>query len=180
MGFGIVWVLYFVYLTWNIGVSPPQPLEPGSVKHLFTGRVAEIGPIAGGAFLQRDFGRIDGLVVFLWGDLIFEWVAFAKIPSGEFSSGFLEPKMARTLQNIWSWMTDLMCLVVSGPILKATEDMEVLTACDSLGGNGGYLGGEKAPKIPMSLDSETKNWWFVDVFPFPKWAFSGSSRSFGM
>ena len=31
---------------------------------------------------------------------------------------------------------------------------------------------------PPKTNMEAKNWWFVDVFPFAKRVFSGSSRSF--
>ena len=69
------------------------------------------------------------LVVFLWGDLIFEWVAFAKIPSlGEFSSGFLEPKMAKTGWQIWCALLFFpqKSFLRRFPVLKATEDMDSL------------------------------------------------------
>ena len=162
-----------------VGVSPPQPLEPSDLHRKSCWNWANYWWRVSSTRLWKNWWTCCLFVG--WSDLWvgavcenpFRWV-FVRISwtqNGKNTSEYLE------LDDKFDVLS---CFLGYFPILKATEDMEVLTACDSLGGNGGYLGGEKAPKILMSLDSETKNWWFVDVFPFPKWAFSGSSRSFGM
>ena len=71
MGFGIVWVLYFVYLTRNIGVSPPQPLEPGSAQE----ELLRLGQLLVARFFNETLEELMNLLTCClfagWSDL---WV----------------------------------------------------------------------------------------------------------
>ncbi len=40
------------------------------------------------------------------------------------------------------------------------------------------MGDVKMGTPPKKINMEPKNWWFVDVFPFPKGHFSGSMLIF--
>lgn len=148
MGIGIFWVLYFVYLTRNIGASPPQPLEPGSAQE----ELLKLGQLLVARFFNETLEELMDLLTCClfagWSDL---WVG-GVCENPFFRRVFVRISWTQNGKTI-SWYLelddkfDVRRFLGYFPILKATADTEVwkVHRIRFSGGNGGYLEVEKGP-----------------------------------